>query len=102
MMQPFSEIYQQALAHSKQLTNLQDTALQHFIMELNGRIYTFYATLHARNEDVDFDYTITCDNSQIHALKEIPNPVMAAYGTFIAYVEEWKAGGELHESLRQQ
>ena len=45
-------------------------------------------------------YEITCDEQPLRALTEIPAPVMADYGIFISYVEEWVNGGELHGSLR--
>jgi len=45
-------------------------------------------------------YNVTCDNTPIYALSELPPAIIAAYGLFVGHVEGWKYGGELHESLR--
>ena len=83
-----------------QLKAIQNDCLIHHIFTHGGYIFTFYASLDISNEAPGMVFNITCDNEPLHALTEIPSPVIAEYGIFISYVQEWKNGGELHESLR--
>lgn len=99
-MRPFSEIHQQAQQLSVALTKVQDEAVIYFVQHLDGHVYTFIASLSAQKGVVGIEYEITKDNLAVQALKELPTEIMASYGIFLSNVEEWKNGGELHESLR--
>ena len=65
------------------------------------QIFMFVASLSVPNpEDMDLVYEVTCNKEPVRMLAELPMPVLSAYGTFYARVEDWKNGQELHESLR--
>lgn len=69
-------------------------------MNHEGYIFAFIASLDTSGAEPQMVYNITCDSQPLQALTEIPPPVLADYGIFVSYVEEWVKGGELHESLR--
>lgn len=101
-MRPFSEILQQAQAHSLALTKVQDEAVFYFVQQNGDHVYTFVSTLDVKRGEVEIVYEVTKDNYPVHTLKELPTEIMASYGMFIANVEEWKNGGELAAHLRPE
>lgn len=99
-MKSFVDLSQQALQFSSQLKTVKDLACQHQIHPHDEHVFTFIATLDTNGESPVMVYNVTCDNTPIYALSELPPTVLAAYGIFVGHVEGWKYGGELHESLR--
>ena len=83
-----------------QLKIVKDLCFFHHIRHHEGFIFAFIASLDTADGEPRMVYEITCDEQPLRALTEIPAPVMADYGIFISYVEEWVNGGELHGSLR--
>lgn len=74
-------------------------ACLHAIQPYEEHVFTFIATLDTSAE-IKMAYNVTCDNTPLYALSELPAPILAAYGLFVAHVEDWKNGDDLHESLR--
>ena len=98
-MQPFAEFSLTASNLLSQLKTVKDSVCFHEIQQNGDYIFAFIATLDT-SEEICMAYNVTCDNTPIYALSELPPPMLAAYGLFVARVEEWQNGGELHESLR--
>ena len=98
-MKPFAEFSLQASQLLSRLQTVKDSVCLHEIQPHNDHVFTFIATLDTKGEPT-MAYNVTCDNTPIYALSELPPAIIAAYGLFVGHVEGWKYGGELHESLR--
>lgn len=100
MIRPFSELQQKASKFSQQIQDLQDEALTHKIITSGDDTYAFIASLGV-GRTVQMEYAITRNAEPVYGIAELPVDILASYGLFVACVQEWVNGGELHESLRQ-
>lgn len=98
---PFSEYHQQAYELLQQLKALKDEVLVYQTVPHDPSIFTFVASLRTTDSDgISIVYEVTVNEEKIRLIDDLPVEVLAAYGMFVKYVEDWKNGGVLHELLR--